>query len=68
MVGRYSSYRRGPDPVVNPNIIDRVMIGACAAIWLVLVGVSVAAAVALWASEGARVFAETAFAAMLACF
>lgn len=47
MVGRYSSYRRGPDPVVNPNIIDRVMIGACAAIWLVLVGVSVAAAVAL---------------------
>jgi hypothetical protein len=47
MVGRYSAYRRGPDPVVDPNIIDRVMIGACAAIWLVLVGVSVAAAVAL---------------------
>ncbi len=47
MVGRYSAYRRGPDPVVNPEIIDRVMIGACAAIWLVLVGVSVAAAVAL---------------------
>ncbi|RUP03264.1 MAG: DUF2561 family protein [Mycobacterium sp.] len=47
MVGRYSAYRRGPDPVVNPRIIDRIMIGACAAIWLVLVGVSVAAAVAL---------------------
>lgn len=47
MVGRYSAYRRGPDPVVNPGIIDRIMIGACAAIWLVLVGVSVAAAVAL---------------------
>lgn len=47
MVGKYSAYRRGPDPVVNPNIIDRVMIGACAAVWLVLVGVSVAAAVAL---------------------
>jgi hypothetical protein len=47
MVGRYSSYRRGPDPVVNPNLIDRVMIGTCAGIWLVLIGVSVAAAVAL---------------------
>lgn len=47
MVGRYSAYRRGPDPVVNPQIIDRVMMGACAAIWLVLVGVSVAAVVAL---------------------
>ncbi|OBI91804.1 DUF2561 family protein [Mycobacterium asiaticum] len=47
MVGRYSSYRRGPDPVVNPDLIDRIMIGACAAIWLILVGVSVAAAVTL---------------------
>jgi hypothetical protein len=47
MVGRYSAYRRGPDPVVNPDIIDRVMIGVCAAIWLILIGVSVAAAVAL---------------------
>ncbi|MHA7650844.1 DUF2561 family protein [Mycobacterium sp. ML4] len=47
MVGKYSAYRRGPDPVVNPDIIDRIMIGACAGIWLVLVGVSVAAAVAL---------------------
>lgn len=47
MVGRYSSYRRGPDPVVNPRLIDRVMASVCAGIWLVLVGVSVAAAVAL---------------------
>lgn len=47
MVGRYSSYRRGPDPVVSPDIIDRLLIGCCAAIWLVLVGVSVAAGVAL---------------------
>lgn len=48
MVGRYSAYRRGPDPVVNPDVIDRVMIGTCAAIWLVLIGVSVAASVALF--------------------
>ncbi|BDB42043.1 MULTISPECIES: DUF2561 family protein [Mycobacterium] len=47
MVGRYSAYRRGPDPVVNPQVIDRIMIGACAAVWLILVGVSVAAFVAL---------------------
>ncbi|OBJ57994.1 DUF2561 family protein [Mycobacterium sp. 1423905.2] len=47
MVGRYSSYRRGPDPVVPPDLIDRIMIGVCAAIWLVLVGVGVAAIVAL---------------------
>jgi hypothetical protein len=47
MLGKYSAYRRGPDAVVPPEIIDRILIGACAAIWLVLVGVSVAAAVAL---------------------
>ncbi|CAM3298668.1 hypothetical protein BST27_26130 [Mycobacterium intermedium] len=47
MVGRYSAYRRGPDPVVSPDLIDRILIGACAAVWLVLVGVSVAAGVAL---------------------
>lgn len=47
MDGRYSAYRRGPDPVVNPQIIDRIMAGVCAAVWLVLVGVSVAATVAL---------------------
>lgn len=47
MVGRYSAYRRGPDPVVSPDVIDRILIGACAAVWLVLVGVSVAAGVAL---------------------
>ncbi|QLL05544.1 DUF2561 family protein [Mycobacterium vicinigordonae] len=47
MVGRYSAYRRGPDPVVNPDVVDRIMLGACAAVWLILVGVSVAAFVAL---------------------
>ncbi|BBX73169.1 DUF2561 family protein [Mycobacterium shinjukuense] len=47
MVGRYSAYRRGPDPIVPPDVIDRILIGACAAVWLLLVGVSVAAAVAL---------------------
>ncbi|WP_204079764.1 DUF2561 family protein [Mycobacterium riyadhense] len=47
MVGRYSAYRRGPDPVVSPDVVDRILVGACAAIWLVLIGVSVAAAVAL---------------------
>ncbi|CAM4448472.1 hypothetical protein MB901379_02948 [Mycobacterium basiliense] len=47
MLGRYSAYRRGPDAVVAPEVIDRILIGACAAVWLVLVGVSVAAVVAL---------------------
>ncbi|KAA1252213.1 DUF2561 family protein [Mycobacterium simiae] len=47
MLGKYSAYRRGPDAIVAPAVIDRILIGACAAIWLVLVGVSVAAAVAL---------------------
>ncbi|MFV0495192.1 DUF2561 family protein [Mycobacterium sp.] len=47
MVGRYSAYRRGTDPVIDPEVLDRVMVGVCAAIWLVLVGVSVAAGVAL---------------------
>lgn len=47
MLGKYSAYRRGPDAVVAPAVIDRILIGVCAAIWLVLVGVSVAAAVAL---------------------
>lgn len=46
MVSRYSAYRRGPD-TISPDIIDRILIGACAAVWLVLVGVSVAAIVAL---------------------
>ena len=46
MVSRYSGYRRGSD-TIPPDVIDRVLLGACAAIWLVLLGVSVAAAVAL---------------------
>ncbi|WAJ43086.1 DUF2561 family protein [Mycobacterium sp. Aquia_216] len=46
MVSRYSAYRRGSD-AVPPDVIDRILLGACAAIWLLLLGVSVAAAVAL---------------------
>ncbi|MCV7032424.1 DUF2561 family protein [Mycobacterium sherrisii] len=45
MVNRYSAYRRGSD--VPPDVIDRLLLGVCAAVWLVLLGVSVAAAVAL---------------------
>ena len=47
MVSRYSAYRRGSDDTISPDVIDRILIGACAAVWLVLLGVSVAAAVAL---------------------
>lgn len=39
-------YRRGSDAIA-PEVIDRILIGACAAIWLVLLGVSVATGVAL---------------------
>lgn len=46
MVSRYSAYRRGPD-VISPDVIDRILVGACAAVWLVFTGVSVAATVAL---------------------
>ncbi len=46
MVSRYSAYRRGADTVA-PEVVDRILIGACAAIWLVVLGVSVAAVVAL---------------------
>jgi hypothetical protein len=46
MAGRYSAYRHGSD-TVPPDVIDRILVGACAAVWLVLIGVSVAAAVAL---------------------
>jgi Protein of unknown function (DUF2561) len=46
MVSRYSAYRRGPD-TVSPEAVDRILLGACTAVWLVLIGVSVAAAVAL---------------------
>ncbi len=48
MVSRYSAYRRGwGDDSIAPEVVDRILIGACAAIYLVLLGVSVAAAVAL---------------------
>lgn len=48
MVGRYSAYRRAVgDDTISPEVIDRILLGACAAIYLVLLGVSVAAAVAL---------------------
>lgn len=46
MVGRYSAYRRGDD-TIPPDVIDRILIAACAAVWLVWLGVSVAAIVAL---------------------
>src|SRR5262249_24802111 len=32
-VGRYSAYRRGSD-TVPPDVIDRILVGACAAGWL----------------------------------
>jgi Protein of unknown function (DUF2561) len=57
MVSRYSAYRRGSD-TVPPDVIDRMMVGACAAVWLVLLGVSVAAAVAL--ADLGRGFHKTA--------
>ena len=47
MVAKYSTYRRGADDTIAPEVIDRILIGSCAAVWLVLLGVSVAAAVAL---------------------
>ena len=46
MINRDSAYRRETDAVA-PDVIDRILLAACAAIWLVLLGVSVAAAVAL---------------------
>ncbi len=46
MVSRYSAYRAGSD-TVSPDVVDRILVGACAAVWLVLLGVSVAAVVAL---------------------
>jgi hypothetical protein len=48
MVSRYSAYRRDVgDDTIAPEVVDRILVGACAAIYLVLLGVSVAAAVAL---------------------
>jgi hypothetical protein len=46
MVSTSSAYRRGSDTVA-PDVIDRIMVGACAVVWLILIGVSVAATVAL---------------------
>jgi hypothetical protein len=57
MESRYSAYRRGSD-TIPPDVIDRVLLGACAAIWLVLLGVSVAAGVAL--ADLGRGFHKTA--------
>lgn len=48
MVGKYSANRGGVgDDTIAPEVVDRILIGACAAIYLVLLGVTVAAAVAL---------------------
>ncbi|MGC2652967.1 MAG: DUF2561 family protein [Mycobacterium sp.] len=46
MADRFSADRRGW-PIVSPLATDRILVGTCAAIWLVLVGASVAAVVAL---------------------
>ena len=46
MTSRYSAYRHGSD-TIPPDVVDRIFVGACAAVWLVLIGVSVAATVAL---------------------
>ena len=57
MVSRYSAYRGGSD-TVPPDIIDRILVGACAAIWLVLLGTSPSAflSVALLCLLAAGVF------------
>ena len=57
MVSRYSAYRRGSD-TIPPDVVDRILVGACAAIWLAVLGVSVAAAVAL--TDLGRGFHKTA--------
>lgn len=46
MAGRYSG-ARGPWSRVAPVTGDRILVGLCAAVWLALVGMSVAAMVAL---------------------
>lgn len=46
MTSSYAAYRHGSD-TVPPHVVDRILVGACAAVWLVLIGVSVAAIVAL---------------------
>ncbi len=46
MADRFSADRR-QGAVVSPLATDRILVGVCAGVWLVLVGMSVAAAVAL---------------------
>jgi len=46
MAGRYAAYRRGDDSI-SPEVVDRILIGACAAVWLMSLGASVIALVAL---------------------
>ncbi|MGV0697282.1 DUF2561 family protein, partial [Mycolicibacter sinensis] len=46
MVGRNIADRFG-HPGQSPEVTDRVLLGVCAAIWLALLGMSVAATVAL---------------------
>ncbi len=46
MADRFSADRR-EGAVVSPLAADRILIGVCAGVWLVLVGMAVAAAVAL---------------------
>ena len=46
MADRYAGDRRGW-AVISPLATDRILIGVCAGVWLVLVGISVAAVVAL---------------------
>jgi hypothetical protein len=51
MSGNLYNSQRSPGrrswPIVSPPATDRILVGTCAAIWLVLVGVTVAAVVAL---------------------
>lgn len=46
MISKYFAYR-GAGAAVSPNVVDRILVGVCAAVWLFLVGMSVAAIVAL---------------------
>ena len=42
MAGRYAAYRRADD-TISPEVVDRLMIGVCAAVWLIWLGASVVA-------------------------
>lgn len=46
MPNTYSNYRRGAD-TLEPKAVDQIFFATCVGIWLILVGVAVAAAVAL---------------------